>query len=183
MKNMGLETFARQGSQQENFVVRQATAMDLSEIVSLDRTVWDDPETSDGTHAWRLWIDYALVFVARDNEKLVGVLLAFPAMRRPDMYLLHKLFVEKDAENRGIAKTLIQRLFKALNQFYPPGGDKKTQTFSIRLTVSPENDTAKKLYRRWGFCELWTEPDYYGHGETRTIMEWFVEDSPPMEPF
>lgn len=173
-----------QVTRQADFVVRQATAMDLHDIVSLDRTVWNDPETSDGSHSWRLWIDYALVFVARDNEKLLGVLLAFPAMRRPgNVYLLHKLFVEKRAENLGIAHSLMKRLFEALNRFHPIMDDEKTPTFSIRLTVSPENAPAKKLYRRWGFCELWTEPDYYGGGKNRTIMEWFVKDSPPMEPF
>ncbi len=173
MKFSESEKPARQFLNSEGFVVRPATAMDLPDIVALDKRVWNDMETTDGTHAWRLWIDYALVFVARDNEKLLGVLLAFPAVARPDMYLLHKLFVAETAQNRGIGSALIKSMFEALDRLYHSTGVEKSKTFSVRLTVSPENSAAKKLYRRGGFCELWTEPDYYGKGKDRTIMECF----------
>ena len=157
----------------ESFVVRPATAMDLTEIVALDHAVWNDTATPDGAHAWRLWIDYALVFVARDKGKLLGVLLAFPAVRHPDMYLLHKLFVVKTAQNSGVGSALITSMFEALDRLTFTPSVEKHKTFSVRLTISPENTVAKKLYRRFGFEELWTEPDYYGVGQNRTIMERF----------
>lgn len=149
----------------EGWVVRPALACDLEEIVSLDHGVWSPQNAADSAHSWRLWIDYGLTFVLRNDQEIFGVAGAFPAYaRRVDpVLLLHKLFVKESARGQGLGTRLLNATLLAAH-FHEP-------ETCVRLTVDPANIRAIQFYKRAGFAELWTEPDYYGAGKNRTVME------------
>ena len=71
---------------------RKATT-EFAEIAKLDRIAWLDSFKGefipDGEHVWRVWVEYALTFVAVDNEKIIGVSLAFPCT--DDSYAIFRM--------------------------------------------------------------------------------------------
>ena len=75
--------------------LRQAEPNDFLAIAALDRVVWKDSANSeyipDGEHVWRLWVEHALVYVAVEDEEVIGAALSFPSVSGD--YFLHKVFV------------------------------------------------------------------------------------------
>ncbi len=65
-------------------MIRPAQLQDFLCIAELDRESWKDNAYSkyipDGEHAWRLWVEHALVFCAEEELQIVGVILAFPSV-------------------------------------------------------------------------------------------------------
>ena len=62
--------------------IEKATRSDSLAIESLDRVVWErrnggQRTMADADYTWRIWIEHALVYTAKDDGKLVGVALAF----------------------------------------------------------------------------------------------------------
>lgn len=60
---------------------RKAKTTEFTAIAQLDREAWKESFKGefipDGEHAWRLWVEYALTFVAVEEEKIIGASLAF----------------------------------------------------------------------------------------------------------
>ena len=151
---------------EKKITIRNAVPYDLKNIVELDATVWEDPSVPDGAHVWRLWIDYAIVFVAVSEEELIGSTFVFPSLTLygNNTYLLHKMFVRKDRRGEGIGKCL---LFDVQKQLKTIVGHKRAE---LLLTANPWNTTAKNLYAKFGFKEMCLKPDYYGPGKDRILM-------------
>jgi phosphinothricin acetyltransferase len=61
---------------------QKAKISDFLYIAKLDREAWKqnrNPEfIPDGEHVWRVWVEHALVFCAKQNEKIIGGAVAFP---------------------------------------------------------------------------------------------------------
>lgn len=153
---------------EKKVTIRNAVPSDLKYIVELDATVWEDPSVPDGSHVWRLWLDYALVLVAVSEEEVIGATLVFPSLTLygNKTYLLHKMFVRKDRRGEGIGKCL---LFDVQKQLKTIVGHKRSE---LLLTVNPWNTTAKNLYAKFGFKEMCLKPDYYGPGKDRIFMSF-----------
>ena len=152
-------------------VCRTAASADLEDIVELDRDVWADIHAIDNAHTWRLWIDYATVLVIKDRGWLMGVAVAFPAGGVEGIYLLHKIFVRKEVRRQRFGTHLLTTALHSLRVQTQRLPVRQGASPRVRLTVSPHNVEAKKLYTNFGFDTLWTETDYYGPGEARTIMQ------------
>ena len=73
------------------------------------------------------------------------------------------MFVKETSRGKGFGSRLLNAIVTAALWYEP-----KTL---VRLTVDPANGRTIQFYKRAGFVELWTEPDYYGPGKTRTVME------------
>lgn len=84
----------------------KATESDFLAIAELDREAWELNRNSqfipDGEHAWRLWVEHALVFLAKEQGIVIGVTLAFPCMS--GKWCVHKVFVNH--EKRGLKELL-----------------------------------------------------------------------------
>lgn len=83
----------------------------LKGIVTLDRETWD---CFDSNHAWRIWIDYATVFVALSEGILLGVALLFKSDQER-LAVLHKLFVSKNVRGMGVGTDLIRSIESELD--------------------------------------------------------------------
>ena len=62
-----------------------AQIADFLPIAELDRRAWKQNRTPgfipDGEHVWRIWVEHALVFMARAKEHgIVGAIVAFPCI-------------------------------------------------------------------------------------------------------
>lgn len=143
----------------------QAVPRDFLAIAALDRVAWKSNANSrfipDGEHAWRIWAEHGLTFVARDGDaehRLVGAVLAFPCVSGG--YCLHKVMVEQAMRGRGIGSGLFRTLFTVLDRM---GED-------VFLTVDPANEAAIRLYEGWGFSERCFVAGYYRDEEDRLVL-------------
>ena len=135
-------------------------------IAALDREAWNhygQPEIiPDSEHAWRLWCEHALVFVARDDasagKEIVGVVLAFPCLN--GSFCLHKVMVREDLRGQGIGSELFVACLDELD----------TLRVAAFLTVNPENEPAIRLYGKWGFTERKFVTGYYRSNEDRLVL-------------
>ena len=145
-----------------DLVLRKAQNSDFLQIAELDRSSWDAHWMSqyvpDGEHVWRLWVEYALVYCCFDDEKIVGVALAFPTVN--NIFAVHKIFVNNDYRNKGIGTLLFNKIIKEMD---------KSEKGSF-LTVSPENSAAIKLYENMGYVADRLVEGYYREEEDRVIM-------------
>jgi phosphinothricin acetyltransferase len=101
----------------DNFTIKKAVNSDFLQISALDRISWGKDEINqyipDGEHAWRLWVEYALVFCCFENEKIVGVALAFPTTN--NLFAVHKIFVDNNYRNNGYGSLLFEKLIKKMD--------------------------------------------------------------------
>jgi GNAT superfamily N-acetyltransferase len=138
--------------------IRLAQIPDFEALAALDQSVWDDEQIPDGKHVWRHWVEMAHCWVAQSEQTIVGTALLLPT-KVPDLLWVHKLFVRRDFQSKGIGKAL---LGKALA--YSDSQNQRTE-----LTVSPQNKNAIKLYQTLGY-EKKLIPDFYGRGKDRFLM-------------
>jgi ribosomal protein S18 acetylase RimI-like enzyme len=154
---------AAQNSQPARPYFGRAQAKDFLGIADLDRHAWSDSRYAecipDGEHVWRVWVDGAFVFVARDGAEVVGAIVAFPT--RQETLFVHKVMVDKWHRGRGIGARLFNLLLEDI--------DASVRT-SCFLTVDPANHAAVQRYERIGFTERQYVAGYYRDDEDRYVM-------------
>ena len=142
--------------------IRRAQPADFLAVAALDREAWKQGENAefipDGEHAWRIWIEHAVVFCAESRGRVVGAVVAFPCTS--GSYCLHKVFVEAGLRGRGIGSRLFDQLLEEIDAMGLP----------VFLTVSPGNDAALALYEKWGFTERRFVAGYYRPSEDRFVL-------------
>ncbi|MBU1712097.1 MAG: GNAT family N-acetyltransferase [Proteobacteria bacterium] len=140
----------------------KATVSEFLAIAELDREAWKLNRNSefipDGEHVWRLWVEHALVFLAKEANVVIGAILAFPCISKK--WCVHKVFVRQDKRDLGIGTKLFDELLKEIDKI---GVD-------CFLTVDPTNDSAIRLYEKWGFTEREFVKGYYRPNEDRFVL-------------
>jgi len=147
----------------DNVVIRRANSKDFLQIAVLDRIAWQKNRNSeyipDGEHAWRLWVEHALVYCAEVNTgQIIGAILAFPCIN--GKYCVHKVFVDEKFRGRGIGSKLFKTLLEEIDRI-------GVETF---LTVDPANQPALTLYEKWGFTGKDLIRGFYRENEDRYVM-------------
>jgi ribosomal protein S18 acetylase RimI-like enzyme len=90
---------------------------------------------------------YAIAMAgAKPRSAWVAVVAVLPAMRKD-----------------GVAGALCSALFEALM---------RARIEQIYFTVRPDNAAVIRLAERWGFARAGEEPDYFGPGERRVLLQW-----------
>ncbi len=143
--------------------IGRAHVSDFLAIAEMDRSAWQENRNSefipDGEHVWRIWVEHALVYAARDaGDEVMGAILAFPCIS--GKYCVHKVFVRKQYRGKGIGGRLFEVLLEETDRL-------KLDCF---LTVDPGNEAALRLYARWGFTERLFVPGFYRANEDRFVL-------------
>ncbi|MFT5917647.1 MAG: ribosomal-protein-alanine N-acetyltransferase [Bacteroidia bacterium] len=140
-------------------MIEKAKTSHFLKIAELDREAWSENIEAtfipDGEHAWRLWVEHALVFVAISNSEISGAVLAFPCL--DGSFCLHKVFVDRTHRGKGIGSLLFDVLLQRIDEL----------KVDIFLTVDPMNEAAISLYEKWGFTEREFVKGYYRPSEDR----------------
>ena len=143
-------------------VINRAENSDFMKIAELDRNSWGSDEVNryipDGEHVWRLWVEYSVVYCCYENKSIIGAALAFPTM--DNLFVVHKIFVSPGRRGNNLGTKLFLALVDELDNL-------KVDSF---LTVSPDNDAAIKLYKKFGYREERFCKGYYRESEDRIIM-------------
>jgi len=142
--------------------IYKAKPRDFLEIAKLDRKAWRENQNSryipDGEHAWRLWVEHALVYCARNEEKVSGAILAFPCLSGE--FCIHKVFVAPALRGKKIGTRLFEKLLQDLDRL-------GAGSF---LTVDPRNESALALYGKWGFTGRMFVKGFYRKNEDRLVL-------------
>ena len=142
--------------------VARARPRDFLAIAALDRVAWRQnrhPEfIPDGEHVWRMWCEFALVYVARRGARLAGVILAFPTL--DGRFCVHKVMVARPCRGQGIGSRLFAVLLKELDR----------RGVAAFLTADPVNAAAVALYAKWGFRRRKLVNGFYRHNEDRLVL-------------
>lgn len=145
-----------------NLNIRPSEPGDFLEIAALDRIAWKSNSNSefipDGEHVWRIWCENALMFTALLEGQIIGAILAFPCLN--DTFCIHKVFVHPDNRSQKIGARLFEALNSELDKLQKDGW----------LTVSPDNESAHKLYGKWGFTHETFYKGYYRSYEDRYVL-------------
>ena len=141
---------------------QKAEISDFMAIAELDRTAWKQNRTSefipDGEHVWRIWVEHAMCFTAKENNTVLGAICAFPCLA--GKWFVHKVFVEHSNRCRGIGAKLFEWLLAELDR-------RKAASF---LTVDPLYEHSVRLYAKWGYTQKEFVKGYYRPNEDRYVI-------------
>lgn len=135
---------------------------DFSGILALDSQSGTDSYASAVYFRHAASIHADTFFVARDGERnIAGYCIGGIIPNKPEDGWILKIYVDCQRRHGGIGKRLLEETIGVLEK----SGVKK-----IYLTVSPANEPALSLYRRYGFTPEERIKDYFGEGEDRFLM-------------
>lgn len=148
------------------FEIVPAVTDEFLDIAALDRIAWPvvpDTFIPDGEHIWRVWVEHAVMLVAKvrgreplsESHEIAGALVMFPT--NASELFLHKIMVHPVCRGAGVGTELMSR---ALEQATAP----------VLLTVDPDNAPAVQLYERFGFRVRERIDGFYRPHEDRLIM-------------
>lgn len=140
-------------------IVNKARPADLAGVMALEA------EGFEATEAWteRAWAEE---FEGGDRFVLIGrqggeIMAAATYQLVADTADMHRILVAKKYRGQGLAAALIT-----------PGltWAKHNGATRMMLEVRTDNEFAIRLYRRFGFVDIATRPNYYGPGLDALVM-------------
>ena len=143
-------------------VYQQAEPSDFLEVAALDREAWKQNRNSDyipdGEHVWRIWMEHALAYTAKEAGKVVGAIIAFPCITQ--QWFVHKVFVDLERRGNGIGTRLFEILLTEIDRI-------EVDCF---LTVDPAYGDTIRFYEKLGFVEKVFFSGYYRANEDRYVL-------------
>jgi ribosomal protein S18 acetylase RimI-like enzyme/predicted kinase len=143
--------------------IRPAVPADLYRCAEMDRGTYGDDAFNP--MALRQFIEVSgplfAVAVAPGEPEVLGYVLAAPSVERELAWLL-SIVVDESARGLGVGRQLTTH---ALDSCRAAG------LSHLRATVSPGNSRSLALLRSLGLVEIAEDPDYFGRGESRKVME------------
>ncbi len=125
--------------------IEQAISTDSLAIEELDRQSWVQNENAlpyhDADLTWRVWIEHAIVFTAKEDSVLVGVSLAFPTIVAG--LCLHKIFVHQNWQQQNIASRLVDCILEEADRIEIP----------IFVNIFTNDKKAIALFEKQGFAQ------------------------------
>ncbi|HYV93132.1 MAG TPA: GNAT family N-acetyltransferase [Chitinophagales bacterium] len=103
----------------------------------------------------RMTRNESVIFVAEENQKIVGFAQLYPlfsSTRLKRLWLLNDLFVMEEFRGKGISKLLIEKCFELAG---------KTKASGVMLETERSNIIGNKLYQQMGFKLI--ENNFYFH--------------------
>lgn len=140
----------------DNLAVAELTADHLHDVLHIERDSFADPWSLS---AFRNFIVlYRTSWVALLDKKVAGYLVTQWVL--DEVHILN-LATDKSMRRNGVASFLLDFLFeRAVRQ----------RMADVYLEVRESNESAKALYRRYGFAELGIRKSYYHDGENALVM-------------
>jgi ribosomal protein S18 acetylase RimI-like enzyme len=146
------------GYPMDMYPITNASLRDLSGVLRLEHACFDDD-------AWSL-LDVVAALAwpgvvrvrAMAGGRLVGFAMGDPIWRQ-DVSMITTIGVDPDFRRHGIGAALLEECETRL-----PGE-------RIRLTVREDNDSAIRLYARFGYVHKSRLPNYYRKGRAGLLME------------
>jgi len=134
--------------------IRRADAVDLDALVALEERAFSHDRLSRAQFRRHLDSDSALVLIAKEDGRLLGVAVVF-FRRGARVARLYSLVTAPEARGRGVGAALLEAAERAA---------RVRRCRSLRLEVRTDNRTALRLYETRGYHHLVHRPGYYEDG-------------------
>jgi len=139
--------------------VRRAREADLPAVERIEAASFGNPWP---TAAFERFVGDPGFLVADDGGRVVGFVLGdvVPNQGRP-LGHVKDLAVDPDRRNEGVGTTLLSRVLMVLAQ---------SGVVSVKLEVRESNESARSLYRQFGFEPVHQVTGYYDDGEDAVVL-------------
>ena len=135
--------------------VRRAETSDLDDLVTLEDRTFDSDRMSRAQYRRHLDSDTALVLVASANHRnFLGTAVLF-FRKRSGVARLYSLATQPETRGKGVGTALLEATEAAA---------RRRRCRALRLEVRTDNESAIKLYERFGYRCIGALPAYYGDG-------------------
>jgi len=162
----GLSACGASASMTQGVTVRVATISDLPALMHLETLFPEGDRIS--ARSWRRFLTrHDCVFVAEQGMVLGAVVVLTRAGSLTAR--IYSLAVDERAQGRGVGRVLIEAAHRRAAEAY---------CTRLSLEVRPDNDPARRLYRRCGFVERGVKPEHYADGTSALIMDRAVLQGP-----
>ena len=143
-----------------DLAIRRAERADLLAVVRIEGASFPQPWPYD---AFERFLDEPGFLVAVDRDGRIGGFVVADVTPTHGRQIGHvkDLAVHPDRRGAGVGSALLTH---ALASLAAQGGD------TVRLEVRESNETARRLYRRFGFEDVRRVPGYYDDGEDAIVM-------------
>ena len=149
--------------------IRRLTYADLPQVIAIERRAFTTP-WSLAMFVLELSKSSGICLAAVHGDRIVGYLVC---SRYDTIWHLMNVAVDDRLRRQGIAITLIEHLFELADQ---PGEQ-------YTLEVRTSNESAIRLYERFGFHAAGRRRGYYHDNREDAVIMWrTVPDGPPGHP-
>lgn len=140
--------------------IKEPQAKLIQQIINLERAAFGEA----GLNEWTLpvLIEYGKVFVLEAGGEVCGTSGLMRHWSDPQVGYLVSFSIASERRGQGLGRDFLDKIVERL---------RKEGLTRIRLTVSPNNLSARSLYQSTGFKTVSFLPAYYGSGEDRLLME------------
>lgn len=154
-------TMSEKNSQYEKMLLslQKATMEDVQTLLGIEKTTIG-LKTYSGYFTEKEikeYLDNSVVYLIKKDYKIVGS-ISYEIKDENHAYL-SGLVIKPEFHKQGLAKQALVKLLEKLNGFKV-----------IDLVVHPDNVSALKLYKSFGFVVKDRKENFYGDGEPRLIM-------------
>lgn len=149
-----------------NHVVLKVTPLNEPSPTLLKKII--DLETEAfGVGALNEWflpvlIRYGRLFLLEHDVEIVGVAHFVRDWRESKSAFMSGFCVKEEFRGRGYGARFLSQVLEQLSA---------DGVASVKLTVFPENQRARRFYERFGFKAEGWQPDEYGPGQERLLMK------------
>lgn len=137
--------------------VREAFEKDISAIFEIEKDSFTDAYPMKLLKAFLYFPGVYIVALCQD----IVIGYAIGIVEHVNQGHIISIAVERSHRRGGVGRALLKEIKERLG---------KMGVKSIRLEVRESNLEAIGLYRKNGYAEIGTEPDYYPDGETALVM-------------
>lgn len=141
--------------------LRQMIEEDIEGVLEIEKECFETP-WSLNAFKMELKSDIALYIVARDEEKVVGYGGLWNILNEGH---ITNIAVSEEFRNKGIGSKILSELIEV---------SKSKNTSSMTLEVRRNNESAKHLYKKYGFEEAGVRPKYYADNNEDAIIMWLT---------
>jgi [ribosomal protein S18]-alanine N-acetyltransferase len=138
--------------------IRPLTYADMPEVIAIERRAFPTP-WSLAMFVLELSKPSGICLAAVIEESLVGYLVC---SRYDTVWHLMNIAVDDRLRRRGIATTLLERLFEQ--------ADRPSEQYTLEVRTS--NDAAIRLYERFGFRTAGRRRAYYHDNREDALIMW-----------
>ena len=138
--------------------IRQLAYADLPQVIAIERRAFPTP-WSLAMFVLELSKPGGICLAALEDDVLVGYLVC---SRYDTVWHLMNVAVEPSKRRQGIATTLLDRLFDQ--------ADKPNEQYTLEVRTS--NESAIKLYERFGFRAAGRRRAYYHDNREDALIMW-----------
>ncbi|MEO0094218.1 MAG: ribosomal protein S18-alanine N-acetyltransferase [candidate division WOR-3 bacterium] len=138
--------------------IERMQTKDLEEVMAIEKVSFKLP-WKKSYFLYDLNRPNAYCLVAKENDKLVGYLIAWKINN--ELHLAN-IAVHPNERRKGIGSQLLKTILEI---------GKELRCKNIFLEVRESNIVAQNFYRKFGFVHILTQKNYYHDGEDALILE------------